>query len=424
MKNKDIFFLVSFGALVILAIIIIQIFWVKGALTISQNQFDQTVNIALREVAENIAKHKKASFQYKNPVKKISDNQYIVSVNAEIDAELLDYYLVSRFDYFNIKQDVEYSIHDCLSKELMYCNYIQKDKPQDYKTQHNLPKFEGFDYYFSVSFPHNSITSMHNVPMWIITSIVLMMAVLFFLYALFVIVRQRNITLVQKDFINNMTHEFKTPISTISLIQQTLSDPEIANNPAKLRTYSEIIGVETKRLNSQVEKVLNIAKIEKGQFSLNKENIAVHEVIDQLVSNIENTEGVEHQVKITSTQNAKDDIIKADNVHFTNILFNLVDNAIKYGGNPPEVKIDTANHGNKIIISITDNGKGIDKKEVKKIFDKFYRIPTGNVHNVKGFGLGLYYVQKIMEAHKWKIRVNSELGKGTTFEIEIPIIKF
>lgn len=423
MKNKDIVFLVSFGALVILAIIIIQIFWVKGALNISQNQFDQTVNIALREVAEKIAKHKKTTFQYKNPVKKITNNQYIVSVNTNIDAELLDYYLVSTFDYFNIKQDIEYTIHDCLSNEMVYCNYIQKDKPQDYQTQHNLPKFEGFDYYFSVSFPHNSITSMHNVPMWIITSIVLMLAILFFLYALYVIVRQRNITQVQKDFINNMTHEFKTPISTISLIQQAISDPEIVSNPKKLATYTEIIGVETKRLNAQVEKVLNIAKIEKGQFILNKENIAVHEVIDQLVSNIENTEGVEHNVKISSTQNAKDDIIKADNVHFTNILFNLVDNAIKYGGLPPIVLVDTRNEGNKIVIRIKDNGKGIDAKEIKKIFDKFYRIPTGNIHNVKGFGLGLYYVQKIIEAHRWKMKLNSELGNGSTFEIEIPTIK-
>ncbi len=421
MQNRHIIYLAIFGALAILSILIVQIYWVKEALDISHKQFDQTVNIALREVAEKIAKKNKTTFEYKNPVIQINPSHYIVNVNSDIDAEMLDWYLASIFDFYNINHDVEYGIYNCQSKELVYCNYIQKNKPQNATSQIDLPKFDQYLYYFTVSFPHYSIISLHNVPMWVVTSIILMIAVLFFLYALFVVFRQRNITQVQKDFINNMTHEFKTPISTISIIQQVIADPEIVKDPQRLATYSEIIGVETKRLNDQVERVLNIAKIEKGEISLNKENIEANALIKKIVDQVKLKNDVDDSVTISHNLNATNDEVEVDLVHFTNILFNLIDNAMKYGGKPPIVDVSTENKNKKLLISISDNGSGIEKKELKKIFEKFYRVPTGNVHNVKGFGLGLYYVQKIIDVHKCKIWANSEMGKGTVFTIEIPL---
>ena len=390
MKNKHIILLALFGAVAILAIVVVQVFWVKEALHISDQQFDQTVQIALREVAEKIAKKNKTTYEYKNPVKKINSTHYIVLVNSEIDSKLLDYYIPSTFEYFNIKQDVEYAIYSCFSKEMVYCNYIQKNKSLGNSNLVHHPKFEGLDYYFSVSFPHYSIVSMHNVPMWVVTSIILMLAVFFFIYALFVVFRQRSITQVQKDFINNMTHEFKTPISTISIIQQVISDPEIT-------------------------------KIEKGQFQLKKEKLHVHEIIDAIEQQFVHTLKQSGEGSLIVSLDAVHDLVLADKVHLTNILFNLTDNAIKYGGHPPELHITTRNEGDKIIISIQDNGDGIEKKNLGKIFDKFYRIPTGKVHNVKGFGLGLFYVKKIVDAHKWKIVVTSVPGKGTQFSILMPL---
>lgn len=421
MQNRHIIYLALFGAIAILSIVIVQIYWVKEALDISHRQFDRTVKIALREVAEKIAKQNKTTFEYKNPVIQINTSHYIVNVNSDIDAKVLDYFLASIFDFYNINYDVEYGIYNCQSKELVYCNYIQKDKPQNATSQIDLPKFDQYLYYFTVSFPHYSIISLHNVPMWVVTSIILMIAVLFFVYALFVVFRQRNITQVQKDFINNMTHEFKTPISTISIIQQVIADPNIVKDPQRLATYSEIIGVETKRLNDQVERVLNIAKIEKGEIALNKEIVAINPLIKNIVDQIKLKSDVDDSVTITNQLLAQNDEVSIDVVHFTNILFNLVDNAIKYGGKPPIIDIATKNKNNKILITIHDNGNGIEKKELKKIFEKFYRVPTGNIHNVKGFGLGLYYVQKIIDVHKCRIWVNSELGLGTEFTIEIPL---
>jgi len=225
---------------------------------------------------------------------------------------------------------------------------------------------------------------------------------------------------IKTDFVNNMTHEFKTPIATISIIQQVISDPEITKTPERLLSYSRIIGVETKRLNEQVEKVLNIARIEKGHFQLKKERIDIHEIIANIEQQFIHTLNENGNGRLFISLNAVNPVVMADKVHLTNILFNLTDNAIKYGGDPAEVHINTHNEAKYLVVEVNDNGYGIEKKNLKKIFHKFYRIPTGRVHNVKGFGLGLFYVKKIIDAHRWKINVTSFPGKGTSFYFYIP----
>lgn len=410
-----------FGVFAIISIFLVQIFWVRQAFTISESQFDQSVNGALRRVAENIALDNKTDFQQNNPVIKINPRQYIVNVNSEIDAELLDHYLTSALDYFHIDQDVEYSIYSCFDKTMVYCNYIQKKKPQKDFSTPELPKFEGVDYYFSVSFPHYPIVSLNNIPMWMITSAVLILVVLFFIFALFIVFAQKSVTQVQRDFINNMTHEFKTPISTISVIQQVISDPEIVKTPQRLATYTQIIGDEIRRLNDQVEKVLNITRLEKQHFDLHLEDINVHDTIKQVVFNIQNTD-FDKNIHITELLEAENTLISADKVHFTNVICNILENAVKYSNEEAKITIKTESIDQKLSISISDHGEGIDKKNIKRIFDKFYRVPKGEVHNVKGFGLGLYYVKKVVDAHKWNISVASVPNAGTVFRILIKSI--
>ena len=252
--------------------------------------------------------------------------------------------------------------------------------------------------------------------MWMMTSGVLIFLVLFFIYALFVVFAQKSITKVQREFINNMTHEFKTPLSTISVIQQVISDPEIVKTPQRLATYAQIIGVETRRLNDQVEKVLNISNLEKKQFELNIEVLNVHEIIEQVVYNLTHTD-FEKNLDIRTDLKASQHFIKADQVHFNNVICNITENAIKYSAADASIVISTMNSKDKIFITVSDKGEGIEKKELKKIFDKFYRVSKGNTHNVKGFGLGLFYVKQIANAHKWKINVLSTPGVGTDFTI-------
>lgn len=418
MKDNHIRFLTIFGITAIIAVFIIQIYWVKQAFNITESQFDHNVSVALRQVAEKIAIKNKTNFSQKNPVIKINPRHYVVEVRSEIDAALLDHYLKSTFDYFNINQDVEYGIYGCETNEMVYCNYIQKNKPQKEVTLTELPKFEGLDYYFTVTFPHFAIVSLNNMPMWIVTSFVLIIVVLFILYALFIVFTQKSITRVQRDFINNMTHEFKTPISTISVIQQVISDPEIVKSPQRLNTYTKIIGDEIGRLNDQVEKILNITRLEKRQIEMHKEEVPVNGIIDKVIQNLTHME-FEKEVVIDKNLTAENDIIAADKTHFTNVICNIIENGIKYSPSNAEIMVTTKNEGKKLEISISDKGEGIDKKEIKKIFDKFYRIPKGDTHNVKGFGLGLFYVKQIAQAHHWNLKVESEPGLGTRFYITI-----
>lgn len=418
MKGNHIKYLTAFGIIAILSIFIIQIFWIKEAFNITESQFEHNTTVALRQVAEKIAVKNKTNFLQHNPVIKINPRLYVVQVNSEIDANLLDHYLKVTFDYFNIDIDVEYSIYSCQNDELVYCNYIQKKKPQKNATTPELPNFTDIDYYFSVSFPNYPIISMNNIPMWMITSAVLILVVLFFIYALFVVFAQKSISQIQREFINNMTHEFKTPISTISIIQQAISDPDIVKNPRRLATYTEIIGEEINRLNDQVEKVLNISRLEKRQVELKLEMIDIHEVIEQIIHNLSNIE-TEKKVNFVMDLRAERISINADRVHFTNVVCNIIENATKYSGDDVTIKITTTDQNNSTIIAIQDNGEGIEKKELKKIFEKFYRVPKGDTHNVKGFGLGLFYVKQIAKAHGWKLDVTSIYGQGTTFYLII-----
>ncbi len=248
---------------------------------------------------------------------------------------------------------------------------------------------------------------------------------LFFIFCITVWLfhRQRRMSEIKTDFINNMTHEFKTPLSTLSLAAQMLNDPSVGKSDAMLKHITGIISDETKRLRFQVEKVLQISMFENKGETFKRKNIDAHIIIDDVVNVFRlKTESLGGQ--IITRLNATNTILLADEMHFTNVLFNLLDNAIKYKRNDvtPELTIETENTSNKLRISIADNGIGIKKEDLKKIFEKFFRVHTGNRHDVKGFGLGLCYVKNVIKNHKGTIQAESTLGKGTKFVIELPLI--
>lgn len=245
-----------------------------------------------------------------------------------------------------------------------------------------------------------------------------------FIFTIYIIFRQKRLTEIKNDFINNMTHEFKTPISTISLAAQMLNDPAVGKSPVMFKHISGVINDETKRLRFQVEKVLQMSMFERQSVTLKKKEIDAHELINGVVNTfrlkVEKNNGT-----LEAELNAQDPVIFVDEMHFTNVVFNLLDNAVKYKSPDRDIalKIRTWNESGKLCISIEDNGIGIKKENLKKIFDKFYRVHTGNLHDVKGFGLGLAYVKKIIADHKGSIRAESELNVGTKFIITIPLFK-
>jgi two-component system, OmpR family, phosphate regulon sensor histidine kinase PhoR len=232
---------------------------------------------------------------------------------------------------------------------------------------------------------------------------------------------QKKLSEIKSDFINNMTHEFKTPLATISLAVDALKNEKVQNDKEKMQYFSGIIKEENKRMNKHVETILQAALMDKQELKLNFKPLHAHEIISRVVDNFR-LQLEERRGRIELTLNAKEDSIKADEVHFTNLISNLIDNAIKYSKEELHIRVYTHCTHKHFIVRVEDNGIGMSKESVKRIFEKFYRAHTGNIHNVKGFGLGMSYVKTVVDAHRGKIRVDSTLGKGSVFTVELPII--
>lgn len=246
--------------------------------------------------------------------------------------------------------------------------------------------------------------------------------ILTFFLTLRIIFRQKKLANIKSDFINNMTHEFKTPIATISLAVDSINNPKVIDNPEKVRYFTDIIEDENSRMNTRVENVLQMSLIDKSDFDFYMEEIDVHEIIRKAAKNIE-LQVKKKEGKIELKLEAQDSILKSDQAHLLNVITNLLDNAIKYSEEKPEIIIATINKNNDFIISVSDNGIGMSKEEIRKIFDRFFRVSKGDIHNVKGFGLGLSYVKAIVLAMGGKIDVKSEPVKGTTMFLRFPIRK-
>ncbi|WP_304516623.1 sensor histidine kinase [Cecembia rubra] len=271
-----------------------------------------------------------------------------------------------------------------------------------------------------INFPDKKIFILQQIWLPLLSSMLFIAIIIFcFIYAIKVIIRQKNLSDTKNDFINNMTHEFKTPIATVSLAVEALQDPDFLNHDSFRNRYIGIIKDENKRLGQQVEKVLQAATLDKKDFKLKLEILNIQEILTHarnlIALQVENKGG-----KIQLETKLFDPYLEGDAFHLTHIINNLLDNAIKYSKEAPYIRLKAWDENDHILISVTDSGIGMSKEAVKKIFDKFYRVPTGNLHDVKGFGLGLAYVKTMLEAHHGEIQVKSEPGKGSMFTLKLP----
>ena len=273
--------------------------------------------------------------------------------------------------------------------------------------------------YLRVYFPHQKNYLISQMWAMLAVSGLLLLVIMFlFSYSIGTIYKQKKLSDIKNDFINNMTHELKTPIATISLACEALNDPDMMRNEKGMSTYVNMIGEENKRLGLLVEKVLRTAIFEQGEMQLQVNRINLHEVIQNVIRNI-SIQVTGKKGRIVTRLEAKDPVIYGDHLHLSNVVYNLIDNAIKYCQDSPIVEITTRDETNGIAVAFRDNGIGISRENQARIFEKLYRIPTGNVHNVKGFGLGLSYVKGVIEKHGGRVEVESELKKGSTFTIHL-----
>lgn len=416
MNRNTIRLLILLGTLSITGILAVQAYWVKSAFDLKEQQFRQTVMISLRNVANRISTLYKLS-KFENPVSQLSSDYYVANLRVPLDADVLEHYLKEEFKKQNLNTPFEFGIYDCSSDKIVYGSYIDANFEETTISSKPLPKTDKYLNYFGVRFPSKTSYLASRLDIWLISSLITLVVTVFFGYAMFVILRQKRLSEVQRDFVNNMTHEFQTPISTIRIATDVLSQSKIMEQPERLKKYVQIIRQENNRLKTQVETVLNTAKLERGKMDLDIQLQELHSLINEV------TEGVQAELEdcLKVELNASKSSVYADRTQLVSLIRNLLENAIKYSKKPPCICIKTENIGETLVFSVSDKGIGIPKESIDKIFKKFYRVPTGNLHNVKGFGLGLSYVNEIIKAHKWQMNVESEVGKGSTFKVTMPI---
>ena len=465
MKKNAIYFIIVLISIALIGLTIIQFVWIKGSIDLTAQNLDDKVSSILHRTKvhmEELADYEEGVTQDINLVKGQNTgifrrdldpvNEYLrpkygtgrfrtwrsdpIAAFEKINLYELDKFLKKEVDDEKINLDFDYGIYSNQDESYMILNgryavVMGEVNGSDLQVNRSLNRSEYKIDLFAdtegsspgqlrVFFPQRTSFLIRSSLGSLISSLVFTGLILFcFIYTITVIMTQRKVSIMKTDFINNMTHEFKTPIATISLATDSILSPKVLSDDGKVKRFIGIIKQENKRMLGQVEKVLQIGQLEKKDFQLKLADVDINSLVHDAVDNTSLTVNkLGGNISIDLDSNVT--ILRVDENHVSNVVHNLLDNATKYSSDAPEIHVKTKKHPTAVEISITDSGIGMSKEELRRIFDKFYRVSTGNLHDVKGFGLGLSYVKAIVDAHKGKIDVKSELGKGSTFSVFFP----
>lgn len=425
MKGKKISTIIILTSIALLGVIVTQSFWVISAYNLKRELLDQDVTVGVKRVVnqimllQNFEPDHKDCPNNKHPV--MAHKQFIYS----IEPALIDSMIAIEFQKIVPTQIVCFGIYEIETREFVICNDSTL-KDQILQSHHKAPiscVYQADQFILAVLLPEQQQflfnKMLFNILLSALFTIIIIVA---FWLVIKMLLKQKKLSDMKSDFVNNMTHELKTPIATIMVASEMLMNENIQSEPEKALQYARIIHEENNRLRDQVDNVLQVAKLERSEFSLNFKELDANEVISQVIRKFEmpviNRGGTIH-----TRLNAANSIIWADKIHITNALQNLIDNAVKYSTEQPQITISTRSNAAGFSIQVEDQGIGIEPQNLQKIFLQFHRVSTGDVHNVKGFGIGLYYVKKIVEAHEGTIQVNSNSGKGSTFTMFLPFKK-
>lgn len=402
--NKKILIILSFCFVVAAcAMIAIQLSQTRKIASLSDNMFNVSVSHAMDEVIKQIQSEGTTYMQFNPQELEILINENLVINGVDIPA---------KFGIMNSEMDeFLFSSVSGMEEQLM-------DSPYKYNL---ILKNHTEKLFIVLLFTDSDVSLIKNPRSYMYMSILLTaIIIILFQISARTILKQSTIDMMKTEFINNMTHEIKTPIATIGLACEMLKDNTVDNNESIRSNFVNIISDENRRMQMLIETILQNAKMSNKNFAINRKDVNLHEVINKTANSFKLTldsKAGEFQIHLE----AQSPIIFADELHITNLIYNLLDNAIKYSKESPKIDIRTRSDNNSITLSVKDNGIGISKENLKHIFEKFYRVPTGNVHNVKGFGIGLNYVSQVVSLHNGKIAVESELGVGSSFHITLPL---
>ncbi len=395
--------------------------WIRNAIDLRKQQRDQEITNAVKRIKEECYQRYFAKLG-ETPVNENSMIFYLRDFSTVfLSKEEIDQVIGQSIKRSGIREKYSYLVVDIFqnpifSSEGFRNEYISNSIKTQLTTENSSYK-ETLYLHFDES--SNYIIRQLG---WVIAASILFTIIIISAFALTVrtMFTQKKLSEIKSDFINNMTHELKTPLATISLAIDALVNEKVIHDSDKIRYYSGMIKDENKRMNKQVEKILQAARIERQEIKLNLQELNAHDLIRKVTDNL-SLQIQERSGTLSLNLHANRHLVNADEVHFSNIIFNLLDNAIKYSRDQPVINVETVVHNGMLAIKVKDNGIGMNKETQSRVFEKFYRAHTGNLHNVKGFGLGLSYVKAMVDAHNGKIKVESTPGKGTTFIVYLPL---
>ncbi|HEV8286218.1 MAG TPA: HAMP domain-containing sensor histidine kinase [Chitinophagaceae bacterium] len=431
-------------SLSLIGIIVIQLLWLKNMVLLKQEQVKHKIQDGVTLAGNNLVQHKANYNTDSKSFPGLAPGEFSIeylrpnTVGQRLSVNQIEGIIRKAFHQYDL-DNVKFEFGVAINPT----NFMEKQS-KNFVNVYNESNPKNYPYLIALNSPSGSETenlspnemlivivmnyqTMVFESLWlpIVSAIVFTLLIMASFYlTVRTMLRQKKLSEIKNDFINNMTHEFKTPLATISLAVDALKNDKVASNKEKMNYFSTIIKEENKRMNRQVETILKAALLDKQEVQLLKRPIHTHQVIKDVVENF-TLQLEEKNGKAELLLNAENDLIDGDEIHFSNLINNLIDNSIKYSkeDQPPLIKITTQSTERNLVIVIEDNGIGMNKETVKRVFEKFYRAHTGNIHNVKGFGLGLSYVKTMVEAHGGEIKVDSVLGRGSTFTLEFPLKK-
>lgn len=410
MKTQHLRRIIILGTVVLTGLLVVQVYWFKKAFDVSDRQFDHTVQIALLRVADTIAEH--------SQVKKLSSNFFLVVTETPLNDEALDSALQQEFLRRSMNIEYELGVYNADDDTLVYGNYVQATQKHLLDQQLITGKANGVQKNFAVYFPRKQSFVVAQLDIWIFSMVALLLMMGFFAYAIVQLLRERKFSELKNDFVNNMTHEFKTPVTNIGITGELIRG-KIAKGES-VAVYLDILSKENEKLRRKIDQVLSGAALDHLEHP-SLQPLDIHQLITGCAETFE-MKVTERQGRLSLVLDAKHSMISGDRELLAQAMSNLIDNAEKYSPEAPQITVTTQDFGNGIEIGIADHGIGIPRALRRKVFDKFFRAQRGNVHNVKGFGLGLSFVKKVVQSHRGKIDLLTDVNKGTQVKILLPRI--
>jgi len=424
MRSSTLKWIVLCATFLAAIVVTVQLYWLKKVYSFEQRQFNLNVVKSIRGLFEDLEMNDAPGTNLQQLINKPdnNDNYFLFKADTIPSKDSLVYYIQDEFADFGVLTDCKLGAYNAAKRRYVYEEFIPAPASRYAGVKPvagEMPVFDDGSDHILLYFPHRHEYILEQMDFWIVSTVVLFLALIGLAASLFYFYRQKFLAEIQKDFVNNFTHEFKTPLAVMKIAADVLEQDSIARQPDRLQRYANIIKNQTEHLQGQVERLLRTASIESKDLPIRKEDIDAHQLIEQALGKVQplieqKKARVEIKVEESNTR------VQGDKAHLELAVVNLLENALKYSAEP-HIVVETGQLEDEFFISVKDNGVGIEKQYLKNIFKKFYRVPTGDIHNVKGFGLGLDFVKRIIDAHKGKIKVNSLPGIGTEFRLFIPL---